>query len=84
MNKLEIQSRILKKLANFSKWNEAHTEEINALKVLPKHMRGSKLAIQALEELYKLEFILKYHKTGETHISLNIRKKKEIEELLDL
>ena len=46
-------------------------------------MRGTKQVKKALEELYKLGFINKYKKTGEIHVSLNIRKKKEIEAFLE-
>jgi len=43
---------------------------------------GRKETKDALNELYKLGFINRYKKTGETHISLNPEKKKEIEEFL--
>ncbi|MBN2459465.1 hypothetical protein JXB28_04220 [Candidatus Woesearchaeota archaeon] len=46
-------------------------------------MRGTKEVKKALEELYKMEFINKYMKCGEVHVSLNINKKKEIEEFLE-
>ncbi len=66
---------------NFSppKWGVSHTEERNLFKGLPKHLIGRKETKQALEELYKMDFICRYKKTHETHISLNINKKKEIE-----
>jgi transcriptional regulator of NAD metabolism len=84
MEKIIIQRIILRKLWKFHppKWNESHTEEKNVFKCFPKHMRGTKEVKKALEELYQLEFINRYKKTGETHISLNIRKKKEIEEFM--
>jgi hypothetical protein len=65
------------------KWGASHTEERNIFKGLPKHLVGRKETKEALEELYKKEFINKYKKTFETHISLNIEKKKEIEKFLE-
>jgi hypothetical protein len=38
---------------------------------------------KALEELYKKDFINKYKKTNQHHVSLNINKKEEIEKFLE-
>ncbi|MBU1198559.1 MAG: hypothetical protein KKF46_02550 [Nanoarchaeota archaeon] len=85
MDKKEIQQTILDTLKKHrpAKWNASHTEEKNLFKRFPKHMRGTKQVKNALEELYKMELIIRYKKTGETHVSLNIRKKKEIEQFLE-
>jgi hypothetical protein len=85
MNKIKIQKKMIHELMFFHppKWNESHTEEKNIFKSFPKHMRGTKEVKKAFKELCKKEFIIRYKKTGETHISLNIRKKREIEEFLD-
>jgi hypothetical protein len=85
MDKTEIQKTLLKALArhNPPKWHGCHTEEKNLFKRFPTHMRGTKEVKKALEELYKIEFINKYMKTGEVHVSLNVLKKKEIEEFLE-
>jgi len=85
MDKKEIQQTILDILKKLrpTKWGASHTEEKNLFKRFPKHMRGTKQVKKALEELYQLGFINKYKKTGETHVSLNIRKKKEIEQFLE-
>ncbi len=85
MDKKEIQLTMLDYLIRFkpAKWNASHTEEKNLFKKFPTHMRGTKEVKQALEELYRMEFINRYMKTGEVHVSLNIRKKKEIEEFLE-
>ena len=64
------------------KWGAFHTEERNIFKGLGKHLIGRKETKDALKELYKIGFINKYKKTAEIHISLNIGKKKEIEEFL--
>jgi len=45
---------------------------------LPKHLRETKEAKNALQELVKLEFILMKISTGEKHLSLNSHKQKEI------
>ena len=66
------------------KWGGCHTEEINIVKGLPKHLRGEKVTKEAIEELYKLEFLIKKKSTGEWHVSLNPEKKEEIYRFLDL
>jgi len=80
-----LQKFFLRKLRNFAppKWGASHTEERNLFKGLPKHLIGRKETKAALEELYKKEFINKYMKTHETHVSLNVDKKKEIEKFLE-
>jgi hypothetical protein len=85
MDKKLIQIRLLEQLAssNPPRWNACHTEEKNLFKGFPTHMRGTKEVKKALEELYRMEFINKYMKTGEVRVSLNIMKKKEIEEFLE-
>ena len=78
-----IMIRFLRKLMNLNMWGGKHTEEKNLLKALPKHLRGEKVTDEAMKELYKLEFLFSKPSTGETHISLNPRKKKEIFEFLE-
>ena len=80
-----LQKFFIRKLMNFSppKWGASHTEERNIFKGLPKHLIGIKETRKAIEELYKIGFINRYKKTSETHLSLNIEKKKEIEEFLE-
>ena len=85
MEEEAIQKFFLRKLKDFSppKWGASHTEEKNLFKGLPKHLRGRKETKHALEDLYKKNFIRRYRKTGEIHVSLNIEKKKEIEDFLE-
>ena len=64
------------------KWGGSHTEEINLLKGLPKHLRGTKETDKALKEIYELDFLIRSKKTGEWHVSLNPRKKNEIYKFL--
>lgn len=81
----ELQKFFIRKLRDFSppKWGGSHTEERNLFKGLPKHMIGRKETKAALEELYKMRFIIRYKKTYEIHVSLNIDKKKDIERFLE-
>jgi len=86
MDEKIIQDKILRKLMSMkpAKWGGSHTEEKNLVKGLPKHLRGGKIVDKAIEELYKLEFLIRLKKTGEWHVSLNPRKKEEIYRFLGL
>jgi len=86
MEKRAIQKKVLRKLMSMKphKWGASHTEEKNLVKSLPKHLRGEKETIKAIEELYQFEFLLRMKKTGEWHVSLNPRKKEEIYKFLNL
>jgi len=74
--------RFLRKLLNLDMWGGKHTESKNLLKALAKHLRGEKVTEEAIKELNRLEFLISKPSTGEIHISLNPRKKKEIEEFI--
>lgn len=67
-----------------AKWGDSHTEEVNLVKGFPSHLRGAKVMDKAIEELFKLGFLLKEKKTGEWHVSLNPNKKEEIYRFLGL
>ena len=82
MQKEIIIVRFLRKLINLDMGGGEHTEIKNLLKALPKHLRGEKVTKDAIKELYRLEFLLSKPSTNEIHISLNPRKKKEIEDFL--
>jgi hypothetical protein len=86
MNEKAIQEKILRKLIamNPPKWGNSHTEERNLVKSLPGHLRGAKVVVDSIKELYKLGFLLKLKKTGEWHVSLNPIKKEEIYRFLGL
>jgi len=86
MQKQAIQQKILRKLMSIkpAKWGASHTEEINLVKSLPGHLRGQKVTKKAIEELFKMNFLSRMKKTGEWHVSLNPRKKKEIFRFLEL
>ena len=86
MDKQLIQEKILRKLMSMNppKWGNSHTGEDNLLKGLPKHLRGTKVVQNAIDELYKMELLTKLKKTGEWHVSLNPRKKENIYRFLGL
>ena len=73
-----IMKRFLRKLMNLNIWGGRHTELTNLLKCLPRHLRGTKDAKNALQELVNRQFILIKLSTGEKHLSLNTHKQKEI------
>ncbi len=86
MEKRAIQEKILRKLMSMRppKWGASHTEEKNLVKSLPMHLRGEKVVQKAIKELLRKEFLLRAKKTGEWHVSLNPRKKKDICQFLGL
>ncbi len=86
MEEKSIQEKILRKLMTMkpAKWGASHTEEKNLVKSLPMHLRGQKITVKAIEELYRFDFLLRMKKTGEWHVSLNTRKKEEIYRFLGL
>ena len=83
MNKEVIMVRFLRKLINLNMWGGKHTESKNLLKAIPKHLRGEKITNEAIKELNKSGFLLSKPSTGETHISLNPKMKKEISQFLE-
>jgi len=80
MEKELVQQKILRKLMAMKphKWGKSHTEEKNLVKGLPSHLRGTKTVEKAIKELYQNGFLIRIIKTGEWHVSLNPKKKKEI------
>ena len=80
---LDIMKRFLRKLINLNIWGGRHTEIDNLKKALPKHLRGSKEAKEAIKELFDIEFITIKVSTGERHVSLNSHKQREIYNFLE-
>ena len=78
----QLMSHILKKLFDMRCWMGKHTSIHNMQKGLPTHARDSKVISKIINELSQKEWIL----TKPTHygleLSLNIKRKKEIEEYL--
>lgn len=83
MEKVGIMAKLLRKLMNLNMWGGKHTEAKNLVKSLPKHLRGEKVTIEAVNELHRLEFLISKPSTGEVHVSLNPKKKKEMFEFLE-
>lgn len=82
-----IMKLILERLDNMDKWGGAHSELKRVLKSLPNYVRddrkGKKLIEKAVKNLKNLGFIFASMKTGEIHISLNPKMKKEIHDFVD-
>ncbi len=76
----QIKVHILKKLYDMRCWMGKHTSIHNMQKGLPSHARDSRMISKIINELSQKEWIV----TKPTHygleLSLNIKKKKEIEE----
>jgi hypothetical protein len=74
------EAKILYKLMRMGKWEHAHTSIDNLVKGFPKHKRGD--VRKLIPKLIKREFLhVKRTGYGE-EVSLNITRKKEIEELV--
>ncbi len=82
VTKEDIMKRFLRKLINLDIWGGRHTELTNLRKCLPTHLRGEKIVDKALDELLRKEFIITKISTGETHVSLNSHRNKEILDFL--
>ena len=80
---ITIKKHILTKLVEHKYWHHKHTNINNLPKSLPVYLRNSGYVKNAIKELLNKGFM-----TGKpTHygleISLNIKKKKEIEEFIE-
>jgi len=82
MDKIGIMKKVLRKLLNRNMWGGKHTEMTNLRKCLPTHLRGEKVADQALKELVQWEFLLLKISTHEVHVSLNPGKQRDIYQFL--
>ena len=81
-----IMKLILERLLNMDKWGGAHSELNRVRKSLPSHLFGKKskkLIEKSFKNLVNLGFLFVKPSTGELHISLNPRMKKEILEFIE-
>ena len=78
-----ISLHILKKLYDMRCWNAKHTSIENMQKGLPGHARNRKVISNIVSELIKKEWIFSKPKHYGLELSLNIQKKKEIEEYIE-
>jgi len=77
-----IAKLLLERLDNMDKWGGAHSELKRVVKSLPSHVKetnkGKKQINKAIKLLVNQGFLLIKPSTGELHVSLNPRMKKEI------
>lgn len=76
-----LKATILKKLKRRGKWGHAHTSFDRLSSGIPKHLRG--LAKEVAEELIKEGLLLVKPTSYGLEVSLNPRKKAEIDEIIE-
>lgn len=79
----QIKLHILKKLFGMRCWMGKHTSIHNMQKGLPGHARDSKVINKIVMELIRKEFVLSKPTNYGLELSLNIKKKSEIEEYIE-
>ena len=77
-----IKRFILRKLVRHRIWMHKHTSIHNLAKGLPDWLRSRKEVKKVIEELLKQRFLLSKPTNYGLEVSLNIRKKKEIEDFV--
>lgn len=77
--KEEIEHTLLRKLAYMGKWGGSHTSFDNLPKGFPKHLREDVKI--AAKELIKRGMLLSKPTSYGLEVSLNVKMKKEIEDL---
>lgn len=80
----DIKRFILRKLARHRIWMHKHTSIHNLQKGLPDYLRSRKEVRKVIEELLKNDFLLSKPTNYGLEVSLNIEKKKEIEEFIKI
>jgi len=81
--KKEIKRFILRKMARHRFWMHKHTSIHNLSKGLPDDLRSKKEVRKSIEELLKEKFLLSKPTHYGLEVSLNINKKKEIENFIE-
>ena len=74
---------VLNKLVRRRIWQHKHTSIHNLAKGLPLELRQSKIIKKVIEDLLKKGFLLSKPTNYGLEVSLNIRRKKEIEEIVN-
>jgi len=74
------EAKILYKLVRLGKWEHAHTSVDNLIKGFPKHKRGD--VRKLIPKLIKRGFLHVKPTAYGREVSLNIERKKEIEEFI--
>ncbi len=80
--KEDIKRFILRKLVRHRIWMHKHTSIHNLPKGLPDYLRGRKEVKKVIEELLKQGFLTAKPTNYGLEVSLNISKKKQIEEFI--
>jgi len=82
-----IAKLILERLNNMDKWGGAHSELKRVVKSLPSYLKdnnqGKKKINKAIKLLVNQRLLMIKPSTGEFHVSLNPRMKKEIYEFIE-
>lgn len=79
----EIKWFIISKMARHRWWMHKHTSIHNLPKGLPDYLRSRKEVRKAIDELLKDKFLLSKPTSYGLEVSLDIKKKKEIDELVN-
>jgi len=79
-NSSRDEAKILYKLMRLGKWEHAHTSIDNLIKGFPKHKRGD--IRKLIPKLIKKRFLHVKPTAYGREVSLNIEKKKQIEEII--
>ncbi len=80
----EIKRFILRKLVRHRMWMHKHTSIHNLPKGLPDYLRSKREVRKVVDELLKTEFLLSKPTSYGLEVSLNIKKKKEIEDFIEI
>ena len=81
ISRVQLKAHILYKLARHRRWGGKHTELIHARSALPREHQPE--AESLARELANDGFLIWLPKTGQIHISLNPRRKREIVEMVE-
>ncbi len=79
----QIKLHILKKLFDLRCWMGKHTNIHNMQKGLPGHARDARIISKVVSELIRQEWIISKPTHYGLELSLNIAKKREIEEYIE-
>jgi len=79
----EIKRFILRKLLRHRMWAHKHTSIHNLPKGLPDYLRSKREVRKVIDELLKSGILLSKPTSYGLEVSLNIKKKKEIEDFVE-
>jgi len=79
----EIKRFVLRKMVRHRIWMHKHTSIHNLPKGLPEYLRNKREVKSAIEDLLRQGFLLSKPTNYGLEVSLNIKKKKEIENFIE-